>query len=59
MTGKTLASLRRQLEKERAAIARHRDRLRELQSDVEDLGDSAADAADSLDHAIDALSRLA
>ena len=48
----------KKLEKHRLRIAAERDALRDLESDIGQLGDDADEALDSLRYAVDALSRL-
>ena len=54
----TMRMTLKKLEQHRKAIAAERDKLRDLQSDIEQLADDADEALDSLSYAIDALSRL-
>jgi predicted nucleic acid-binding Zn-ribbon protein len=55
---KTITALTKQLEKKKVALAKLRDELREIESEICSLAEDAEDAIDSLSEAIDALSRL-
>jgi hypothetical protein len=46
------------LERERAKIAASRDRLRDIEGDIQGLRQDCDEAVDDLERAIDALSRL-
>jgi hypothetical protein len=54
----TLKSVIRDFEKHRAVVAKERDRLRDLQLEVEQLNEDCDEALGALEDAIDALSRL-
>jgi len=58
MNARTIKSLTRQIERKKVALAKLRDELREIESEMSSLGDDAQEAIDSLEYATDALSRL-
>jgi predicted nucleic acid-binding Zn-ribbon protein len=58
MTKINVANVVKRLEAHQKQIAKKRDELRDLESDISQLGDDADEALDSLSYAIDALSRL-
>jgi hypothetical protein len=56
LTGQQLRAIVAKIKRHSEAIARHRDQLREIYSDLEAIVESADDGLQSLDYAIDRLS---
>lgn len=53
-----MASMLRRLKQAQARVAKERDKLRELESDVAQIAEDCGEAHDDLERAIDALSRM-
>lgn len=58
MNPRTIKSLTRQIERKKAALAKLRDEIRDIESEAETLGQDAQEAIDALQDATDAMSRL-
>jgi hypothetical protein len=56
MTKKQLAQIVKQIERHKAGIAKHRDELREIMNQIDELESIAEDAVQSIEYAIDRLS---
>ena len=58
MSARTIKTLMRQIERKKAALAKLRDELRDLERDLSSLGDDVDEALSNLFDATDALSRI-
>lgn len=57
MTKRQTASIVKKIKMHQAALAKHRDALRDLVEEVEGIVDTSTDAIDNLQYAVDALSQ--
>lgn len=57
MTPKQVASMVKKIERHKAALAKHRDALRDIIEDVDAICDEASDATDNLERAVESLSK--
>lgn len=55
---RSIKSILKKVEKEKAAISLHRDKLRDLVDELSEICDHADTAVADLDHAADSLSQL-
>ncbi len=58
LTARQIKSLLARIEKHKAEIGKHRDALRDIESDLSQIGDDCDEAVLALEGATDALSRL-